>query len=165
MRTFVSGTPRVVLAVAGALLITGCVRRNLTIHSEPPGALILMNDEKIGMTPYSYDFEWYGAYRLTLTKDGYDRLDDTVTLRAPLYMWLPLDFVMELLPFHIRDTRTLSYTLQATRPLPTPVPPEYQQPASQASPAAATEPTPPAEAPASASTTPITPEGTDGQPR
>ena len=124
-------------------LTTGCVRRNLTIRSEPLGALILMNDQKIGTTPYSYDFQWYGAYRLTLMKDGYNRLDDMVTLRAPWYMWIPVDFVMELLPFPIRDTRAVSYTLQEKQPLPIPVPPEYQQ----------------------SSPTTTTPEESDGQPR
>jgi hypothetical protein len=114
---------------SSALLNTGCVRRKLTIRSEPPGALILMNEEKIGTTPYSYDFDWYGSYRLTLMKDGYNRLDDTVTLQAPWYMWIPLDFAMEVLPFPVRDTRSVSYTLQEKQPLPIPVPPTAQEPA------------------------------------
>ena len=111
------------LLAAGGLFSTGCIRRNLTIRSEPPGARLIVNDKDLGLTPLSYDFEWYGSYRISLTKDGYERLDDQVPLRAPVYFWIPVDLAMELLPFKIRDTRTLSYTLTPKTPLPTPTPP------------------------------------------
>ena len=104
-------------------MLTGCIRRQLTIRSEPPGAEILMNDKPLGATPYAYDFEWYGWYRLTLNKPGYERLDDHALIRAPWYLWVPLDVVMELLPFPIRDTKTLSYTLTVKPKLPEPQPP------------------------------------------
>lgn len=79
-----------------------------------------MNDKRLGTTPYAYDFEWYGWHRLTLNKPGYERLDDHVQLLAPTYLWIPLDLVMELLPFPIRDTKILSYTLTVKAQLPEP---------------------------------------------
>lgn len=106
-----------------SLLISGCVTHSLTITSDPPGAKVYVNDALKGETPVEYDFEWYGSYRLTLRKDGYQRLDDRKRLRAPSYLWIPFDLVMELLPLRIRDRQTWSYTLAPTPVLPTPTPP------------------------------------------
>ncbi len=87
-----------------------------------------MNDKRLGTTPYAYDFGWYGWHRLTLNKPGYERLDDHVQLLAPMYLWIPLDLVMELLPFPIRDMKTLSYTLTVKPKLPEPQPPVLEIP-------------------------------------
>ena len=104
-------------------LIMGCVTRSLTIKTEPPGALVYVNDQLKGHSPVTYDFEWYGWHRLTLRKEGYQRLDDRQQLRSPVYLWIPFDPVMELLPFRISDARTWSYTLTPATVMPTPVPP------------------------------------------
>ncbi len=127
------------LSLVSCLFLTSCIRRNLTIRSEPPGARLIVNDKDLGTTPLSYDFEWYGSYRISLTKDGYERLDDQVRLRAPMYFWIPVDLVVELLPFKIRDTKALSYTLTPKTPLPTPTLP--------ASPLAGPVPSEPSQAP------------------
>jgi len=111
------------------LLTTGCIRRQLTIRSEPDGAEILVNDKHLGVTPYTYDFEWYGWHRITLTKEGYERLDDRALIRAPFYLWIPLDLAMELVPFPIRDTKVLSYQLVLKKPLPEPTAPRLEIPA------------------------------------
>jgi hypothetical protein len=99
------------------------VRRTLTIKSDPPGALVYVNDQLKGATPLTYDFTWYGSYRVTLRKEGYDRLDDRRLLRAPVYLWIPFDLVMELLPLPVRDTKTWLYTLTPAAAPATPVPP------------------------------------------
>ncbi len=96
----------------------------MTIRSEPPGAQIMINDEVIGVTPHAYDFEWYGWHRITLTKDGYERLDDHVNLKAPPYLWIPFDLAAELLPMTIRDDQAFSYHLAPLTPIPEPAPPE-----------------------------------------
>jgi len=105
-------------------LLTGCVERSLTIRSEPAGAQVWVNDELLGTTPHTYDFRWYGWYRVTLTKSGYAQLDDRRFLKAPLHLWIPVDLMMELLPWTIRDDRELSYSLSPYESLPEPEPPE-----------------------------------------
>ena len=111
------------LSLVSYLLLTGCVRRALTIRSEPPGAQVFLNNHLKGETPLTYDFEWYGWYRVTLRKEGYERLDDHKPLRSPAFLWIPLDLVFELLPVEIWDRQTWSYTLVPATPLPTPSPP------------------------------------------
>ena len=105
------------------LLLPGCIHRSITIQTTPPGAQVYVNDELKGESPVTYDFTWYGWYRLILRKEGFERLDDRQFLRAPVYFWIPFDLFMELLPFPVRDARTWSYTLTPTKELPTPVPP------------------------------------------
>ena len=115
----------VTLAVLIGLTLSsvGCVHRQLTIRSEPPGAVIFMNDKRVGVTPHTYDFVWYGSYRMTLEKPGYERLEDRVLIKAPFYLWIPFDFVIEALPVTIRDTKALSYQLVPSTPLYNPTPP------------------------------------------
>lgn len=102
------------------LLLTGCVTRTMTIRSEPPGASVMLNDKRVGVTPYRQEFQWYGWYRVTLLKDGYDRLDDRTLIKAPWYQWIPIDLFAELLPFRLHDPRELDYELAASAPVPAP---------------------------------------------
>jgi len=142
------------MSVVCCLTTTGCVRRTLAIRSEPDGAELLVNDRRLGTTPYSYGFVWYGWYRISLTREGYERLDDRTLLRAPFYLWIPLDLVMELLPFPIRDTKALSYTLVPKTPLPEPIPPVTQSPvAEQSAPTHTGDRQPPDEQPGAPSET------------
>ena len=117
------------LSLVSSLLLSGCIRRELTIRSEPPGAQVFLNDHLQGATPLSYDFEWYGGYRVELQKEGYDRMHDHRMLRAPTMFWLPFDLVCEVLPMTFWDRETWSYTLVPSAPVPTPSPPALTPPA------------------------------------
>lgn len=112
-----------VLCAMCCVLGVGCVRQSLTIRTEPPGALVSVNDQVKGQSPVTYDFQWYGWHRVSLRKDGFERVEDRRLLQAPPHLWIPLDLVMELLPWRIRDDRAWSYTLTPTMPLPEPTPP------------------------------------------
>jgi hypothetical protein len=127
------------LGVLGCLLTTGCIRRSLTIRTNPPGARVYVNDQLKGESPVTYDFVWYGWYRLTIRKDGFERLDDRRRLGTPFYLWIPLDLAMELLPLTIHDHRTWSYTLAPAQELPTPVPPAQEPPHAVSPPTAPAE--------------------------
>ena len=109
--------------VAAAVLVvssTGCIRRSLTIRTQPENALVYMNEQLKGESPVTYDFQWYGWYRVRIEKEGYARLNDHRLLRAPLRFWIPLDLVMELLPWTVRDDREWSYTLEPEQVIPVP---------------------------------------------
>ena len=110
------------------MFLAGCVRRSLTIRSDPPGALAYLNDRLVGPTPVTFDFQWYGWHRLTLRKDGYERVSDRKQLRAPVYLWIPMDLVMEMLPVAVRDTREWSYALTPMPQETVPVAPPPKKP-------------------------------------
>jgi PEGA domain len=94
------------------LLESGCVRRRLNVYSNPPGALVYVDNQQIGTTPCSVDFTYYGTREIRLVKPGYETLTVNQPIPTPWYEIPPLDFFSENLAFtKIRDNRTVSYNL------------------------------------------------------
>ena len=94
-------------------MVCGCVQRRMTIRSNPPGALVYVDDYEIGLTPVSVNFTYYGTRKIRLVKDGFETLTVMEKIPAPWYQIPPLDFVAEnLVPGEIRDRRTLTYQLR-----------------------------------------------------
>ncbi len=100
----------VVLAVG--LSLGGCVQRRMTVRSNPPGALVYVDDYQLGTTPVSHDFVYYGTRKIRLVKDGYETLTVRQPFPLPWYQIFPLDFVTEnLLPWEIRDERVVELAM------------------------------------------------------
>lgn len=99
-----------VLLAAG--LLTGCVQRRMTIRSNPPGALVYVDDYQVGTTPVSTDFVYYGTRKIRLIKDGYETLTVRQPFPVPWYQVFPLDFVAETVwPWEIRDERVVDLAM------------------------------------------------------
>jgi len=106
--------PALTLAVAWAALVAGpgCVQRRMTIRSNPPGALVYVDDYELGTTPVSHDFVYYGTRKVKLVKDGYETLTVRQPFPLPWYQIFPLDFVTEnLVPWEIRDERVVDLAM------------------------------------------------------
>ena len=85
---------------------TGCVRRRLTVRTQPPGAQVFVDDQEIGTTPCSSSFVYYGTRKVTLIKDGYRTETIYQKLNPPWYQIPPLDFASDnLLIRELRDER------------------------------------------------------------
>src|SRR5690349_3967663 len=95
-----------------AALGGGCVRRQLTVQTDPPGALVHLNGQEFGRTPVTRDFTWYGTYDVELRKEGYQTQKTTGKVIAPWWQWVPIDLFAELLP--LTDRRQLHYTMHPT---------------------------------------------------
>lgn len=104
----------VVLSLAVATWTTGaCVRRTITITTEPPGALVFLNDQEVGRSKVSTDFLWYGDYGVTVRKKGYETLKTNWKINPPWYQRIPIDFVAEVLwPGRIHDTHSRHFVLK-----------------------------------------------------
>lgn len=101
------------LVLAALGLSTGCVQRRLTIRTNPPGALVYVDDYPIGTTPVSTDFIYYGTRKVRIVKSGYETLTVMQPIPTPWYQYPGLDFVSEnLVPGEIRDERVVEYQLQ-----------------------------------------------------
>lgn len=97
-----------VCAVAG-----GCVQRRLTIRSNPPGAMVYVDDYPIGTTPVSTDFVYYGTRKVRLSLSGYETLTVMQPIPTPWYEFPGLDFFSEnVVPGEIRDERVVDYQLK-----------------------------------------------------
>ncbi len=89
---------RTVFCLSAAFLLClsalpiGCVRRTMTVRTEPEGARVLLNDEFVGTSPLTVDFTWYGDYDVTCRKDGYETLHTHHRIKPPWYQVPPFDF-------------------------------------------------------------------------
>lgn len=108
----------VALAVQSFSLL-GCVTRRMTIASNPPGAMVLLDGKEIGYSPASSDFIWYGTRQVTLIKDGYETKTEQVTVAAPWYQWPVIEFFADnLSPKRITDRRVYNFDLQPKQMIP-----------------------------------------------
>ena len=86
-----SGRPIVCLAAAGTSLLIGCAERRVSIMSDPPGAIVHVNDTEVGVTPVEVIYTWNGVYDVRLTKPGYDPIVTSARAR-PGARW---DYTLE----------------------------------------------------------------------
>lgn len=92
------------------------VRRRLTIRSNPPGALVFIDDQEIGVTPVSTSFIYYGTRKIQLIKDGYETVTVLRTFKPPWYQWAGIDFITEnLVRSEFRDERLIEFKLTPLR--------------------------------------------------
>src|SRR5215207_6884615 len=97
---------------AFCLCFTGCVRRRLTVRTNPPGAQVFVDDQEIGTTPCSAAFVYYGTRKITLMKDGYKTETIFQKIPPPWYEYPPLDFFVEnAVAREIRDERVVDVQL------------------------------------------------------
>ena len=86
------------LCILVLITATGCVRRTVSITTEPPGALVWLNDREVGRTPLEVDFDFYGKYDVRLERDGYEPMMTAARAKAPWWDTVGLDLVSELVP-------------------------------------------------------------------
>ena len=85
------------------LLLTGCVKRQILVSSDPPGARVQINGRDAGVTPITYDFIvpdaglfWYHPHVMSAAQVGFglygpllvDDPDDTVKVADELVLVL-----------------------------------------------------------------------------
>lgn len=94
------------------LTLTGCVRRTVTITSDPPGTLVWLNDREIGRTPVDVDFVFYGHYDVRLEREGYEPRMTSAVVRPPWWDNIPLDFFAEIAPFDLHSSTMWHFNME-----------------------------------------------------
>lgn len=90
------------------------------VRSNPPGAMVYVDNQPVGTTPCATDFVYYDTREVRLVKAGYETLTVNQPIPAPWYQLPPLDFVSEnLVPRKIQDYRTVSFNMQPQAIVPT----------------------------------------------
>ena len=103
---------------AAALVLTvlvtcGCVRRTMTITTDPPNARVFLNGHELGVSKVMTDFTWYGDYDVVIRKEGYETLHSNWKIDAPWYQWIPIDFFTEVLwPSEFHDQRSRNFVME-----------------------------------------------------
>ncbi len=101
------------LALAVAVALSGCVRRTITITTEPPHALVFLNHQEVGRSTVTTDFIWYGDYDVIIRQEGYKTLKTHWDIKAPWYQAVPIDFFAEVLwPGQLHDEHSRHFMLE-----------------------------------------------------
>ena len=93
------------MALLGVAAISGCVERELSITSEPEGALVFVSDREVGRTP------------LSLRHGGPETLKTHAEINPPWYELPPLDLLSHVVPWTYHDRRYLHYQLDELKPV------------------------------------------------
>ncbi len=83
------------LLLVTCLLSVGCVQRTISITSDPPGALVYLNDDEVGRTPVTVPFTFYGVYDVRMEAEGYQPLWTKQKAKAPWWETPGIDLIAE----------------------------------------------------------------------
>jgi len=85
----------------------------MTVQSNPPGAMAIVDGREIGYTPASIDFTYYGTREIKLVKPGFESVNVLQKVPSPWYQKLPFDFFSDnLLPFKVTNRHEFMYNLR-----------------------------------------------------
>lgn len=100
------------VSILALIVLAGCVERELRINTKPQGALVALNDEEIGESPVTVNFNWYGDYCVRISKEGYETLNTHRDLKGPWYDHFPFDFFAQIVnPNRIVDSYEWTFEL------------------------------------------------------
>lgn len=94
------------------MVLAGCLERRVAVTSEPPGALVTINDVEIGRTPVEADFTYYGDYDVRLDLDGYEPLRTRARASTPIYEYPPFDLAATAVPARIEHVTRWHFKLE-----------------------------------------------------
>jgi hypothetical protein len=113
--------PALLFALFVAAALSGCnsMHRRMTVHTDPPGARVLVDGQDVGLTPASVDFTYYATRQITLIKDGYETRTIMQSVRMPWYQVPPLDFFSDnFLPLKVTNRHEFRYSLARQQQVP-----------------------------------------------
>jgi len=102
----------VIVLITSAGVLAGCVEREMTITSEPAGALVYVSGVEVGRTPLTREFLWYGDYDIILRLDAHETLKTHASIKPPIYEIPPIDLFSQIAPWTYHDRRYLHYRLK-----------------------------------------------------
>lgn len=99
-------------AMVAGCICCGCVRRRMTVRTNPPGAMVSVDNQVIGASPASTPFVYYGTREIRVEADGYRTETIRRKIKPPWYQLPGIDFIAETLyPGELRDERIIDVTL------------------------------------------------------
>lgn len=82
----------------------------MSVHTDPPGALVLLDGKEVGRSPIQGHVVWEGKYDLEIRLAGYKPVKTTANF-LPWWTWLPpWCYFREM--FKSKDDDDLYYTLE-----------------------------------------------------
>ena len=105
------------LALLAIALCSGCVSQKLFLQTTPPGAMVMLDGQRVGTTPWEGDYTSYGLRRVELEAPGYVRQVELIELERPWWQYPIVAAVSDLLiPWTIHDDRAYTWELKPLDP-------------------------------------------------
>lgn len=101
-----------VAAPLPSLLLAGCLERVMHVTTEPPGALVFINDQEVGRSPVQTPFRDFGTFDVRIELEGYEAIHVGRDAQAPFWEWPGIDLAAEAMPFPIRTDVRWHFDLQ-----------------------------------------------------
>jgi hypothetical protein len=111
-RAVKSPVPMLAVFLAVGLVLPACTDRRLHITSDPPGALVWVNDVQLGRTPVEAEFTFYGVYDVRVELEGHEPLWTEQRARAPWYEYPPIDLIAAAMPWPVRTRIDWHFVLE-----------------------------------------------------
>ncbi len=92
-------------------ILSACLERRISVVSDPPGALVTINDTEVGRTPLTTSFDYYGSFDVQVRKEGFESVSSGRRASTPIYEIPPIDLVATALPVPLTTTKTWTFTL------------------------------------------------------
>ncbi len=96
--------PTFTLTLLAAMCCSGgCLKRTISVTTEPPGALVWINDVEVGRTPLETDFTFYGTYDVRVRREGYEPLITSAKAKTPVQELPGVDLLAEVAPVRLHN--------------------------------------------------------------
>lgn len=93
--------PAALLALT-ALAAGGCLERTITVTTEPPGAVVTLNDVEIGRSPVTAEFRYFGVYDIRVEREGCEPLATSRETTTPIWEYPGLDLFAIAAPWRVK---------------------------------------------------------------
>lgn len=103
---------RLLVTALAAAALAGCSERRIRVTSEPPGALVWLNDREIGRTPVETGFTFHGDYDVRLELPGFEPVHTERRAKAPVHEYPGIDLVAMALPMKFESTIEWHFDLE-----------------------------------------------------
>jgi hypothetical protein len=89
----------------------GCVKRTISITTNPDGALVWVNDREMGRTPLEFEFTYYGEYDIRVELNSHEPIMTTAWTSQPVWDAPFVDFVADVAPLNLSSNTNWHFNL------------------------------------------------------
>lgn len=105
---------RLLAAACGVWCVggAGCIERVIHVTSEPPGAMVWVNDVEMGRTPVDVEYEWEGAYDVRVMLEGFEPVWEKRVVQGEAHDAPGLDLLATVAPARFRSESRWHFELR-----------------------------------------------------
>lgn len=108
---------RLLLIGATVPALGGCLERTIRVTTDPPGAMVWLNDVEIGRSPAEARFKFHGVYDVRIEMPGHEPIHEGREAVAPWYEYPGPDLIAAALPMRFHNLIEWHFILKPMPPI------------------------------------------------